>query len=233
MSDLKITKGGRERVRETARLNGIAFRDDPVMSYFMSSFTKERRHSYMPAYMHSILTAAALNAATFFEVADYGSIMVLMPPNKRVDNPWTLLQSGILGALYNVGLKGCRRMITEFEPQADTLKRKAMPNGKHHNCWYVFFVATAEDQRGKGLSSALLRVAQETAAKNNLPVWLEATTEYSWRLYGKLGFETVGTIVLGNGKVGANGMDQRDGEGVPVRGMIWWPPKKREARGVS
>lgn len=30
-----------------------------------------------------------------------------MPPGKRVDNPLTLLPAGMLGVLYNIGLKAC------------------------------------------------------------------------------------------------------------------------------
>jgi ribosomal protein S18 acetylase RimI-like enzyme len=228
MSDLSITTGGKERVGEAAKINGIAFRDDPVMSYFMSSFGTERRHEYMPEYMKSILTAAALNAAIFYEAEDFASIMVLMQPNKRVDNPWTWLPAGLIPALLKIGFKGFLRMIMEYEPETDKLRRKAMINGTHQNCYYVFFVATSAEHRGRGLSSALLREAQATAAQNGLPLWLEATTEYSWKLYSKLGFETVGTLVLGKGRVGSDGLDKKDGEGVPVRGMVWWPPSKQE-----
>jgi hypothetical protein len=55
------------------------------------------------------------------------------------------------------------------------------------------------------------------------PIWLEATTEYSMKLYVRAGFEVVDEIILGRGQVGADGLLKKDGEGVKIWGMVWWP----------
>ena len=115
-------------------------------------------------------------------------------------------------------------MMLDFEPKTDAMKRKAF--GKSKMFWYVFFNATKEDCRGRGLSSTLMRNAQERAAKDGVPLWLEATTFKSTQLYLKLGFNVVDTIVLGKGCFSPDGQKQVGGDGVPVRGMVWWPPKK-------
>ena len=41
--------------------------------------------------------------------------MIVLPPGKGVGNPFTLLQSGLVGLLRKVGLVCVRRMLGEFE----------------------------------------------------------------------------------------------------------------------
>jgi hypothetical protein len=71
----------------------------------------------------------------------------------------------------------------------------------------------------------MIRRQQSIATQEGLPIWLEATTAYSQKLYTKLGFQTVQTIVLGKGKAASDGTRMRGGAGVEAWAMIWWPPK--------
>lgn len=89
----------------------------------------------------------------------------------------------------------------------------------------MFFTATREDGRGKGLCSATIRHQQEMATRDGLPVWLEATTAHSMKIYAKLDFQTVDEIKLGAGKVDASGNPCKGGDGVRIWAMIWWPEK--------
>jgi GNAT superfamily N-acetyltransferase len=115
-------------------------------------------------------------------------------------------------------------MLREFEPATKRVRRSVL--GSTQQFYYLFFVATREDARGKGLSSALIRQLQERARGEGVPVWLEATTEHSAGVYARLGFERCGTVVLGKGKVGAGGLQQAGGEGVKIHCMVWRPEKK-------
>ena len=65
------------------------------------------------------------------------------------------------------------------------------------------------------------------AARDGLPIWLEASTGNSRRVYERCGFETVGEIVLGKGTHGIDGAWQTGGPGVVVFPMMWWPEGKR------
>ena len=69
--------------------------------------TKEQRLAYLPAYFDVLLTAAAMNHATFEEIDNWASCGVMMPPGYRVDNPFTLLQSGFISVLWQCGIGGC------------------------------------------------------------------------------------------------------------------------------
>jgi len=224
MASPAITTGGKECVHQASDLYKDAFRDDPVFIYMLSRLTDEERYSNLYTYFRGLMTASALNGGIFEEAEDWSSCSVLIPPGKRADNPWTLLPSGILRLLWMLGIAGCRKMLVEFTGLSDAAKKKGLKGQKLY--YYVFFVATTKEARGKGLSSALLRKAQERGEKEGLPVWLEATTDYSMKLYSSLGFELVEPMVLGKGKVGSDGRPKKDGEGVTCYAMVWWPPKK-------
>jgi len=74
-----------------------------------------------------------------------------------------------------------------------------------------------------GLAAALLDHYKNIAAREHVPIWLEATTAYSRDYYAKRGFELVDEMVLGKGKAAPDGTPQKGGEGVPLYGMVWWP----------
>jgi GNAT superfamily N-acetyltransferase len=222
---ITITTSGRSRIPATASLYATAFRSDPVITYLLSTLSPPERHAYLEEYFTRLATAAGLNDAIFEEAEDFSSISIVLPPGKSVDNPWTLIPAGLFSVLWRLGWKGCWRMLGEFEPATSAVRRKALGASFKANFYYLFFVATREDARGRGLSSALIKSLQDRAAKENLPVWLEATTEYSSRVYAKLGFETVETVVFGKGHADADGTALEGGCGVPVYCMVWWPAR--------
>jgi GNAT superfamily N-acetyltransferase len=121
-------------------------------------------------------------------------------------------------------------MLREFEPATKRVRKSVL--GATQQFYYLFFIAAREDARGKGLSSALIRQLQERARGEGVPVWLEATTEHSAGVYARLGFERCGTVVLGKGKVGADGIGKAGGEGVSIYCMVWWPEKKEKDVGL-
>src|SRR5579862_3944263 len=110
-------------------------------------------------------------------------------------------------------------MLFEFTPLADAAKAKGL-NGRT-KYYYVFFFGTDPTARKQGLCSAIVRNYQARARREGVPLWLEATTSYSMRLYESLGFKVVDEMVLGKGKVDANGLERKGGRGVKIWGMIW------------
>ena len=112
-------------------------------------------------------------------------------------------------------------MLAEYTPLADASKAKELAGQKKY--YYVFFIGTAENGRGRGLCSAIMKKFQEIATRDQCPVWLEATTEKSMKLYSKLGWRVVDEITLGKGKASAGGLQCKGGEGVRVWTMVWRP----------
>jgi len=114
-------------------------------------------------------------------------------------------------------------MMGEWAVKADASKAKALAGQKKY--YYVFFTATRDEARGKGLCSEGIRKMQKIAARDGLPLWLEATTERSHQIYAKLGFEDVDEIVIGKGTANPDGTACQGGPGVTAYSMIWWPSK--------
>jgi ribosomal protein S18 acetylase RimI-like enzyme len=216
---MTVAKG--DVVRRTANLYAEAFRDDPVFVYLLCNFSAEQRYQYLPEYFEGWMRAGQLNHGLFLELGDWSSCAVVMPPGRHPSNIWTLLPGGIIGVAWKVGFSGCMRILAETAPLGDAARAKVLT--KKEPYFYLWFIATATEHRGKGLSSELLRRIQGRAQQAGLPVWLEASTEYSYRLYEKLGFELVERLVLGKGKATKDGTPQVGGEGISLWAMIWWP----------
>ena len=65
------------------------------------------------------------------------------------------------------------------------------PDGPH---WYLHDIATSPDVRGQGIGSALLRHRLALIDVQPAPVFLEATTDASRRLYERYGFSVVAEV---------------------------------------
>lgn len=215
-----------EYLRPAADLLGEAFKDDPVIRWMTSSMPDSTRVAYLPTYWYTLLNQALLNDAVLQGANDWSCCAVWMLPGKQVDNPLTISPMGLTALLWNIGLGGGKRMLWDYGHQADVCKRKGLrdSNGKvikrYH---YLFVMATDTAHRGKGLASGLLAQYQEQAAKDGLPIWLEATTAASRNIYARCGFETVQEVRMGKGSHAESGAMYAGGPGVPLWAMIWRP----------
>lgn len=145
--------------------------------------------------------------------------MTVLPPGKGVGNPFTLLQSGLVGLLRKVGLTCVKRMLGEFEGAAKKARKRGLAKGEVP--YYVFFIGTRADRQGQGLGGALLQEVCERAGREGRSVWIEATSMGSSRLFRRMGFVDVEEVVLGKGKVGEAGYGQVGGPGVTLWTMVW------------
>ncbi|OBT61265.1 hypothetical protein VE03_09386 [Pseudogymnoascus sp. 23342-1-I1] len=245
-SKLHISVGGKELIAPAAALFAPIFETDPLMTYFLNGLTREQRNAYLPRYFTVLLTAAGMNKASFYHTdmdtiansdaagkdakatssapAEWRSAVVLLPPGSSIDNPLTLLPSGLPSVLLKLGLSGVRKMLFEFEGACKAARKAGLRKGE--DPYYVFFVGTAAAHQGRGLGGEVVREVLGRARGEGRTVWLEATTGGSRRLYERLGFEVVREIVLGEGSVGGGGEGERGGEGVRVWAMVWRPEKK-------
>lgn len=96
-----------ERIPRTSELLAHSFATDPVIAYLLHNMPEAKRLAYLPAYFSALLTAAGMNDAVFTEIGDYKSCIVMMPPEKRVDNPWTIIPAGLIQMMWNAGLGPC------------------------------------------------------------------------------------------------------------------------------
>lgn len=71
-----------------------------------------------------------------------------------------------------------------------------------------------------GVIRALFEPYIARAREEGVPIWLEAVSEHSKQVYEHLGFKTVSTLRMGEGKASPEGELQDGGEGIPVYAMI-------------
>ena len=90
------------------------FTEDPAIRYMLCDLPDDERLAYLPTYMHCLLKASALNDGIFQEANDWSCAAVWMPPGKRVDNTWTVLPAGLLGALWKLGIKGLKVSTQDY-----------------------------------------------------------------------------------------------------------------------
>jgi GNAT superfamily N-acetyltransferase len=228
--------GGSDRAAAAAALLGEVFKTDPVLNYMLHTMPTEKRMEFFPRYFRQLLTAAAVNHAVFDEAwisdkpgdpkAPPACSAVWMPPGERVDALRSYFLPEFWQMLMGIGVSGLRRMLGDFQDQANKAKKMGLVNADGSRIkayWYVFFIGTDAAARGKGLGSEIIRRMQAKCEEKALPIWLESTTARSHQLYQRLGFEDVTSWILGKGEVDADGYTKKNGEGVPIWAMVWFP----------
>lgn len=169
--------------RQTARaaMNTLvqALADDPVNNYFSGSkrvrFVKDEVKGYLKA----------LPGAThFLATADSQAVALwqLMPhetPRNELLAGWTRILK-VPPRLWRQLL----RLELHYE------KAHAQVASDFGDYYYLSFIGTAPEARGKGYGSLLLRCITERADREGRWCLLEATSERSQALYARHGFET-------------------------------------------
>ncbi|KFZ04144.1 hypothetical protein V501_09236, partial [Pseudogymnoascus sp. VKM F-4519 (FW-2642)] len=90
-----ISVGGKERVPPAVAVLAPAFAEDPIITYVLNTLDPVARRAYLPTYFTALLTQATLNGAYVLEHSDWESCLTVLPPGRKVENPFTLLQSGL------------------------------------------------------------------------------------------------------------------------------------------
>ncbi|KAI1810137.1 hypothetical protein GGS20DRAFT_568822 [Poronia punctata] len=228
-----IGTGGKELIPQALPVLNSAFRTDAVFTWMMAGLpTEKQRIDTLAYFLQTIVKASLMNDGVFYyDAENWGSCAVLMPPGKKMDNPMTAVQAGLLGLLRRLGTKGVKH-IREHGTAVKRAKKKAMGRSRPgresemSRYWYLFILGTHADRQGQGLGGALLEALKDKVRPTGRPLWLESSSEGSRRLYARHGFEEVEEITLGRGVVDADGLVKDGGEGIKTWGMIWRPVAK-------
>jgi GNAT superfamily N-acetyltransferase len=159
-----------------------------------------------------------------------------MPPGRAVDSPgffgWLqIARTGLISLVWDIGLSRFYRILVAFPSIPEGAKHATFAPGELY--YYVVMIATDEKFRGKGLCAKVLERVKDQAQRDGKPVWLEATTRGSRKVYQKVGFEDVftdeteegGGLLIGKGVCDEEG-DERSGKekvGFVIWPMVWWP----------
>ncbi|KAL1881861.1 hypothetical protein Daus18300_000914 [Diaporthe australafricana] len=91
-----------------------AFHGDPVYAWLLHTFDSSEHDSVRLKLFRAFFTQCALNNGMFIEVGGFGACGLLMPPGATAENPWTLLQAGLLPALWNIGVGTFKVLLSSF-----------------------------------------------------------------------------------------------------------------------
>lgn len=109
-----------------------AFQTDPIVAYMLNGLTPtKKRLAYIPELFKGFLTSSCLNGGWIIQTPKSedglpGACALVLPPGGDPANPWTMIQSGVLGVVWNLGLSGVRRIMSDYAGSADAAKTRAM-----------------------------------------------------------------------------------------------------------
>ncbi|KAK7935907.1 hypothetical protein PG985_001402 [Apiospora marii] len=201
--EVTLGSNNKECLDKTLAVLGPAFADDAMFTYFVHHHpSPARRRALIQTLLRLFVQVGAAGGAHLLEADSWGAAAVFLPPGR-----------GVVGAVVELGFTSIKRMYTDLIAPIERLKRQHLtPEERAGGYGYLTVVGTAPARQGQGLGGALLRRMQALAtAAGGRPIWLEASSEGSRRLYERHGFVVVGEVVAGRG--GRGGGRAREGWG--------------------
>ncbi|VDB86619.1 unnamed protein product [Peniophora sp. CBMAI 1063] len=131
-------------------------------------------------------------------------------PGKSTDITIVQMLRMRLDKVYRAwGLGAFKRMLADYVPRTEKAAEQAFKDqGKvSTDAWHLLNVSTDPDYEGRGYTSMMLRARFK--AIGSLPVYLEASNPKARDIYLHYGFQLVETVILGEGKVDADGLTVR------------------------
>lgn len=186
-----------EKARDTL---ARAFTEDKVAQYLTDcdGNTHEQQRKLDLDIFEYIIYAHLLKGLVL-TVGDWEGIACWMPPNQNMDDIWTIMKSGMWRLYYKLGKESRARYFNEFLPKlhdgkADVLKER------DDKSWYLIYIGTVPEARGKGYSRKLVEYVTDLADKNNEPCYLESSSLANVPIYQRYGFEVKKELYLTRGE---------------------------------
>jgi GNAT superfamily N-acetyltransferase len=159
----------------------LAFHDDPVFEWWIGD--DSRRGELLPSFFEPIAKSYLAYDETY--TVDEGvATAVWGPPGAEEDEQ-------LPAVLGEAAEEHAERLFEVFE-----LMEEKHPMEPHY---YLFLLGTRPGWQGRGLGSSLMASVLERADRDQMPAYLEATSERNKQLYLRHGFEVIGQIHLPDG----------------------------------
>ncbi|KAI4246778.1 MAG: hypothetical protein L6R40_001807 [Gallowayella cf. fulva] len=178
----------------------LAFADDEVAMYFVKTddtgdWSKEEKWKMHVRIMHSIVEAHCLKGLALTIGPNYDCVALWMPPGKNMDDRLIMFRSGMWVINQKLLSEGQSRFQEEFMPLLHQTKEEVL-GSLDNNSWYLVYIGTKPDSRGKGYAKQLIEYVTRQADDQGLVCYLESSNEVNPKFYRKLGFETEKKIHL-------------------------------------
>jgi ribosomal protein S18 acetylase RimI-like enzyme len=163
-----------------------AFENDPVLSWLTPN--RHRRLRRLERFFQLELRHVVLPAGRVWTVdGSAGASLELPPDNWRMPIGAQIAHGPAFTRVFGTRLLHAFGLITAMEH-----RHLREPH------YYLPYVGVAPDGQGQGLGTTLMRPTLERCDREQLPAYLEATSERNAALYERLGFEHLGVFRLGS-----------------------------------
>lgn len=163
-----------------------AFFDDPVIRWAWQDH--ERRRQILPDFFE-LMVAGSLEYDHVYTTDDLAGAALWMPPA-------ALEASYEEAAALTAAIEG---VTHEFAPAVLQLFAILDDHHPHEPHYYLPIIGTRPEHQGRGIGSALLAPVLERCDREQLPAYLEATSDRNQALYARHGFQVTGEILLPDG----------------------------------
>jgi GNAT superfamily N-acetyltransferase len=178
-----------QEANKIAALVARAMLDDPLNDYY---FLKAGQREELGETLFRLLVTYGIRQGNLLATSSrYEGVAYWQTPS---DIPWHGAEAILWGGirlLAKAGLAVIQRMY-RASIFGYRLRKRLVP-GPH---WYLGLLAVAQEHRGKGYASALLRPVLEIPRREGLPCYLETHKQVNVSIYEHFGFRVVERIEI-------------------------------------
>ncbi|CAK4030463.1 hypothetical protein DOTSEDRAFT_74255 [Lecanosticta acicola] len=182
----------------------LAFWDDHSSRYFIHTpdrahWTLKQKWDLHLKMMGYIVYAHLLKGLVVSAGEGYGCVALWMPPAQNMDDPLTLLRSGLWRLTYQLSPEGRTRFFTEFLPLLNHTKSSVLGPHKDTHSYYLVYIGTRPRARGNGFARKCIDAVTARADREGRACYLESSNDVNRGIYGRMGFVLQREIFLQRG----------------------------------
>lgn len=179
----RARKATMAEARTVAETLAAAFFQDPVIAWGWPA--QERRLQILPDFFE-VMVNVSTDYDLVYATDDLTGAALWVPPTAQ--EPTAEEAEAFAAAI--------RSATREFAPLVLQLLATLDEHHPHEPHFYLPIIGIRPEHQGKGLGTALLAPVLEQCDREQIPAYLEATSERNQALYRRVGFRTVGQIAL-------------------------------------
>ncbi len=176
---------GREHIKPAADVLGRAFYDDPFIDVILPDLKKRDARIKYP-FRFSVTMGVLYGEAYAISENLEGIAVWLHFPNKFRQNPFRVMRCAFRTRPWRMGLKAAQKGLP-MEMITEKMHKKYVPS-EH---WYLATLGVDPTQQGKGIGSRLIKAMLPRIDEQNLPLYLETSTQENVHFYQRFGFNVM------------------------------------------
>ncbi|BAY85214.1 acetyltransferase [Calothrix parasitica NIES-267] len=166
-----------------------AFSKDPILQYILPQEVSQREKIARKFSEINIRYSQLSNHV--YTTPEIKGIAAWIPPNQYPLNFFKMLQLGLYKMPFQLGLGRFIKLLSLF-----SMFEKYHKQDMNQPHWYLLALGVSSAYQSQGIGSLLIQPILKQADEQNLPCYLETTTEKAVRFYQRNGFEILRTEEL-------------------------------------